>query len=172
MKNNQNPATAHHTVMTARRPDNISSSILVRGRSIRSMARSCRRLRRPLPRKDSHFCHFGGFLYIYVCMHTYVFINKNIHTCIFIPTNPPHIHIHVYLPFSHSAPSYTYTQAQSVHCVLQKVRERVVSWGRTHALHTYSLIMHTNTHTHTHTHTHTYTHMHTTHTHRHTYTYT
>jgi len=60
MKNHQNPATAHHTIMTARRPDNIRSSIMVRGRSIRSMARSCRRLRRPLPRKDSHFCHFGG----------------------------------------------------------------------------------------------------------------
>ena len=60
MKNNQNPATAHHTIMTAQHPDNIHSSILVRGRSIRSMARSCHRLRRPLPRKDSHFCHFGG----------------------------------------------------------------------------------------------------------------
>jgi len=60
MKNNQNPETGHHTITTARRPDNILSSILVRGRSIRSMARSCRRLRRPLPRKDSHFCHFGG----------------------------------------------------------------------------------------------------------------
>jgi len=60
MKNNQNPATVHHIIMTARRPDNIRSSILVRGWSIRSMARSCRRLRRPLPRKDSHFCHFGG----------------------------------------------------------------------------------------------------------------
>jgi len=30
MKNNQNPATAHHTIMTARRLDNIRSSILVR----------------------------------------------------------------------------------------------------------------------------------------------
>ena len=68
MKNNQNPATAHHTIMTARRPDNICSSILVRGRSIRSMARSCRWLRRPLPRKDSHFYHFGGVFTINWCL--------------------------------------------------------------------------------------------------------
>ena len=60
MKNDHNPATAHHTITTARRPDNICSSILVRGRSIRSMACSGRQLRRPLPRKDSHFRHFGG----------------------------------------------------------------------------------------------------------------
>jgi len=60
MKNDQNPATAHHTIMTARRPDNIRSSILVRGRSIRSMARSGRQPQRQLPRKDSHFRHFGG----------------------------------------------------------------------------------------------------------------
>ena len=37
-----------------------STSILVRGRSIWSMARSGRRPRRPLSRKDSHFRHFGG----------------------------------------------------------------------------------------------------------------
>jgi len=60
MKTDQNPATAHHTITTARRPDNIRSSILVRGRSILSMARSGRQPRRPLPRKDSHFRHFGG----------------------------------------------------------------------------------------------------------------
>jgi len=35
MKNDQNPTTAHNTITTARRPDNIRSSILVRGRSIR-----------------------------------------------------------------------------------------------------------------------------------------
>ena len=62
MKNDQNPATAHHTITTARRPDNIRSSILVRGRSIRSMARSGRQPRRQLARKDSHFRHFGGVL--------------------------------------------------------------------------------------------------------------
>jgi len=63
MKNDQNPATAHHTIMTARRADNIRSSILVQGRSIRSMARSGRQPRRQLPRKDSHFCHFGELIY-------------------------------------------------------------------------------------------------------------
>jgi len=61
MKNDQNPATAHHTITTARRPDNIRSSILVRGRSIRSMAHSGRQPWRQLPRKDSHFRHFGGY---------------------------------------------------------------------------------------------------------------
>ena len=61
-KNNQTIATAHHTIMTAWRPDNIRSSILVRGRSIRSMARSCRQPRRQLPRNDAHFRHFGGYL--------------------------------------------------------------------------------------------------------------
>jgi len=49
MKNDQNPATAHHIITTARRPDNIRSSILLRGQSIRSMAPSGRRPRRPLP---------------------------------------------------------------------------------------------------------------------------
>ena len=60
MKKQPNPATAHHAITTARRPHHIRSSILVRGRSIRSMARSGRQARRPLPRKDSHFRHFGG----------------------------------------------------------------------------------------------------------------
>ena len=60
MKNDRNPATAHHTITTARRPDNIRSFILVRGQSIWSMARSGRQPRKQLPRKDSHFCHFGG----------------------------------------------------------------------------------------------------------------
>ena len=54
----QNPATARHSITTARRPDNIRSSILVRGRSIR------------LPRKDSHFRHFGG-LFVYMCKYIY-----------------------------------------------------------------------------------------------------
>jgi len=53
--------------------DNICSSILVRGRSIRSMARSGRQPRRPLPRKDSHFRHFGGLSR--VCMEK-VFLKK------------------------------------------------------------------------------------------------
>ena len=41
-------------------PRQIRSSILVRGRSIWSMARSGRQPRKQLPRKDSHFRHFGG----------------------------------------------------------------------------------------------------------------
>jgi len=40
-------------------PDNIRSSILVRGRSIRSMARSGRQPWRPLPQKVLHYRHFG-----------------------------------------------------------------------------------------------------------------
>ena len=68
MQNDQNPATAHHTITTARRPDNICSSILVRGRSIRSMASSGRQPQTQLPRKDSHFRHFGGFFFSYMCI--------------------------------------------------------------------------------------------------------
>ena len=60
------PATAHHTITTTRCLDNIRSSILVRGRSIRSMARSCRQPRGPLPQTDSHFRHFGGPFFIKV----------------------------------------------------------------------------------------------------------
>ena len=89
MKNNQNPATAHHTIMTAWRPDNICSSILVWGRSIRSMTRSGRQPRRQLPRKDPHFRHFGGYflhIYIYIYMYIYIYIYIYIYTyiCIYI----------------------------------------------------------------------------------------
>jgi len=61
MKNDQNPATTNHTIMTARRPDNIRSSLLVRGRSIRSMARSGCQPRRPCPERIHIFAILAGF---------------------------------------------------------------------------------------------------------------
>jgi len=60
MKNNQNPATAYHTIMTARRPDNIRSSILVRGQSIRSMTRSGRQPRSDWPERIHIFAILAG----------------------------------------------------------------------------------------------------------------
>ena len=69
MKNDQNPATTNHTITTARRPDNIRSSILVRGRSIRSMARSGCQPRRPCPERIHIFAILVGFfLWLYMKM--------------------------------------------------------------------------------------------------------
>jgi len=62
MKNDQTPATAHHAITTARRPDNIRSSILVQGRSIRSMAHSGCQPRRPCPERIHIFAILAGFL--------------------------------------------------------------------------------------------------------------
>jgi len=42
MKNDHTPAIAHYTITTVRRPDNIRSSALVRGRSTQFMANPCR----------------------------------------------------------------------------------------------------------------------------------
>ena len=75
MKNDQNPATAHHTITTARRLDNIRSSILVQGQSIRSMARSCCQPRRPCPERIHISAILAGFSYIYI----YVYICKYIY---------------------------------------------------------------------------------------------
>ena len=69
MKNDQNPATAHHTITTARRPDNIRSSILVRGRSIRSMARSGCQPRRPCPERIHNFAILVGFFAVLSELH-------------------------------------------------------------------------------------------------------
>jgi len=55
-----NPATAHHTITTARRPDNIRSSALVRGWSTQFMANPCRWPQRPSPETRLHFRHFRG----------------------------------------------------------------------------------------------------------------
>ena len=69
MKNNQNPATAHHTITTARRPDNIRSSILVRGRSIQSMARSGRQPRQAIAPKGFTFSPFWrAFVCLCACV--------------------------------------------------------------------------------------------------------
>jgi len=54
------PATAHHTISTAQRPDNICSSALVRGRSTQFMASPCRWPQRPSPETRLHFRHFRG----------------------------------------------------------------------------------------------------------------
>jgi len=61
MKNNQNPATAHHTIMTARRPDNIRSSILVRGRSIRPWPTPVAGYRGHCPERIHIFAILAGF---------------------------------------------------------------------------------------------------------------
>jgi len=61
MKNDQNPATTNHTITTARRSDKIRSFILVRGRSIRSMARSGCQPRRPYPERIHIFAILAGF---------------------------------------------------------------------------------------------------------------
>jgi len=54
------PATAHHTITTARRPDNIHSSALVRGRSTQFMASPCRWPQRRSPETRLHFRQFRG----------------------------------------------------------------------------------------------------------------
>jgi len=55
------PTAAHHTIMTARRPDCNHSSALVRSRSTQFMAcQSCEPRRRP-PETRLRFCHFRGF---------------------------------------------------------------------------------------------------------------
>jgi len=56
------PTTAHHTITTARRPDNIRSSALVRGRSTQFMASPCRWPQRRYPVTRLHFRHFRGLL--------------------------------------------------------------------------------------------------------------
>jgi len=59
-----NPATAHHTITTARRPDNIRSSALVRGQSTQFMANPCRWPQRWSPETRLHFHHFRGIFYL------------------------------------------------------------------------------------------------------------
>jgi len=55
-----NPAAAHHTITTARRPDNTRSSALVRGRSTQFMASPGRLPQRRSPETWLHFRHFRG----------------------------------------------------------------------------------------------------------------
>ena len=57
-RNKPNPAAAHHTITTVRRPDNTRLSALVRGQSIRSMADLSCPLRRP-PRTEVAFWPFS-----------------------------------------------------------------------------------------------------------------
>jgi len=64
MKNDQTPATAHHTITTARRPDNIRSSALVRGRSTQFMANSCRWPQKRFPETRLHFRHFRRLFHV------------------------------------------------------------------------------------------------------------
>jgi len=54
------PTIAHHTITTARRPDNIHSSALVWGRSTQFMASPCRWQQRRFPETRLHFRHFIG----------------------------------------------------------------------------------------------------------------
>jgi len=54
------PATAHHTITTAQRPDNTRSAALVRSQSPQFMAISCRWSQRWSPETRLHFCHFRG----------------------------------------------------------------------------------------------------------------
>ena len=70
MKNDQNPATTNQTITTARRPDNIRSSILVQGRSIRSMARSGCQPRRPFPERIHIFAILAGFRLRFWILHS------------------------------------------------------------------------------------------------------
>ena len=58
-RNRANPATAHHTITTARRPDNICTPVL-RGRSTQFMANPCRWPQRRSPKTRLHFRHFRG----------------------------------------------------------------------------------------------------------------
>jgi len=55
-----NPATAHHTITTARHPDNIRSSALVQGHSTQFMANPCHWPPRRSPATRLNFCHFCG----------------------------------------------------------------------------------------------------------------
>jgi len=61
-----NPATAHHTIKTARHLDNIRSSALVRGRSTQFMANSCRWPQRRSPEMRLHFRHFRGLSHVWL----------------------------------------------------------------------------------------------------------
>ena len=56
------PTTAHHTITTARRPDNIRSSALVRGRHTQFMASPCRWPQRDPPKRGYIFAIFAGNL--------------------------------------------------------------------------------------------------------------
>jgi len=58
MKKRTNPAPAHDAIKTARCLDNIRSSALVRGRSIKFMACPSCEPQRPCPETRSHFRHF------------------------------------------------------------------------------------------------------------------
>jgi len=60
MKKRPNPAKVHHTIKRARSPDNIRSSVLVRGRSTQFVANPCRWPQRPCPEMSLHFCNFCG----------------------------------------------------------------------------------------------------------------
>jgi len=58
-KEQLNPAAAHHTITTARRPDNTRSFALVRSWFTLFMARPSCRPRRRSSETGSHFCHFS-----------------------------------------------------------------------------------------------------------------
>jgi len=60
-----NSAAAHHSIMTARRPDNTrSSAALVPGQSTHFMTSPSRWPQRRSPETRLHFCHFRGLLQI------------------------------------------------------------------------------------------------------------
>jgi len=62
-----NPTAVHHTITTARLPDNTRSSALVRSRLTKSMASPSCWPRRRSPETRLHFCHFCGsnFMSVY-----------------------------------------------------------------------------------------------------------
>jgi len=114
MKNDQNPATAHHTITTARRPDNIRSSILVRGRSIRSMARSGRQPRRPLPRKIHIFAILAGLAPVYLAPLKKPSILARWHRAR-IPTEQPAFHVRGLSSSSRFVQRKQISQSQQTH---------------------------------------------------------
>jgi len=71
-KKHQTPATAHHTITTAQRPDNIRSSTLVRGRSTQFMANPCRWPQKRSPETRLHFRYFRGLFHIILYIYIYV----------------------------------------------------------------------------------------------------
>jgi len=83
------PTAAHCTITTARRPDHIRLSALVRSRSTQFTAHPSCELGRGPPKRGHFSAILAGFFHIYICIYMYVCMYICVYICIYI-------YIHIY----------------------------------------------------------------------------